>query len=115
MLQYLFSFIGIGTKFFNSMVDFFSLDGKYPYVTLESETRMIPYYLKLKCTDMHVQSDSFGDDKYFLLYFHLSPSSTSDAVPSPTPTTTSPLDGLEKVVVDLKTVLHDAAVFVAVC
>eukprot|EP00026_Physarum_polycephalum_P014297 Phypoly_transcript_14795.p1 GENE.Phypoly_transcript_14795~~Phypoly_transcript_14795.p1 ORF type:complete len:158 (+),score=39.64 Phypoly_transcript_14795:408-881(+) len=110
---------GIGTKFFNSMVEFFAHDAKYPYITLESATNMIPYYLKLKCTDMHVQSDEFGDDKYYLLYFRLSPppslapSSESTPAPSPVP---SPFDSnLEKVVVDLKTVLHDAAVFVAVC
>jgi hypothetical protein len=100
------------------MVEFFTREAKYPYITLESATSMIPYYLKLKCTDMHVQSDSFGDDKYYLLYFHLS--SSTPALSSESPSTTSPVplsfdSGLEKVVVDLKTVLHDAAVFVAVC
>lgn len=108
---------GIGTKFFNSMVEFFKNDAKFSYITLESETRMVPYYLKLKCTDMQVQSDSFGDDKYYLLYFALRPS--SDPAPSPSPSSalasSSFADGLAQVVVDVKTALHDAAVFVAVC
>jgi len=94
---------GIGTKFFNAMVDFFKGDAKYPYITLESETRMVPYYLKLKCTDMQVPSDSFGDDKYYLLFFRL-----GEQLPSP------PIEeGLDKVVVDLKGVLHLATVLLS--
>jgi GNAT superfamily N-acetyltransferase len=108
---------GIGTKFFNSMVDFFRNEAKYPCITLESETRMVPYYLKLKCTDMQVQSDSFGDDKYFLLCYHLTPPSPA---PNPlhdttdTSTLSSPTDW-EQVVKDLKDTLNNAAVFVAFC
>lgn len=93
---------GIGSKFFNGMVDFFKSEVKYPYITLESETRMVPYYLKLNCVDMKVQSDSFGEDKYFLLFFRL-----VSECPNPIE------DGLDQVVVDLKGVLHMAAVLVA--
>jgi len=91
---------GIGSKFFKSMVEFFKREAKYSYITLESETRMVPYYLKLNCADMHVQSDSFGDDKYYLLHFRLSESA-------------QPIDGLDQVVIDLKGVLHLAAVYIA--
>lgn len=93
---------GIGSKFFNGMVDFFKSEAKYPYITLESETRMVPYYLKLKCVDMKVQSDTFGEDKYFLLFFRLV-EECADPIEN----------GLDKVVTDLKGVLHMAAVLVA--
>jgi len=93
---------GIGSKFFNGMVDLFKSEAKYPYITLESETRMVPYYLKLKCVDIKVQSDSFGEDKYYLLFFRLVGECAN------------PIEnGLEQVVTDLKGVLHMAAVLVA--
>lgn len=93
---------GIGSKFFNGMVDLFKNEAKYPYITLESETRMVPYYLKLKCVDMKVQSDSFGEDKYYLLFVSLVQECAN------------PIEnGLEQVVTDLKGVLHMAAVLVA--
>jgi len=94
---------GIGSKFFNGMVEFFKGEAKYPYITLESETRMVPYYLKLNCVDMHVQSDSFGEDKYYLLFFRLSEGECVNPIEN----------SLDKVVVDLKGVLHMAAVLVA--
>jgi len=97
---------GIGSKFFNGVAAFLKREHNHPYLTLESETSLVPYYLKQHCTDPHVQSDSHEDHKYYLLYLTL----THDDV---APTKTDEFEAsLDKVVADLKGTLHLASVFV---
>jgi len=115
---------GIGSKFFNGMVDFFKQEHKYPFLTLESETNLVPYYTnKLHCIDPHVQSDTFEDHHYYLLYTPLSSSCTTCAHTFPLQSNDCSIceegwesqQGFEasmhKVVLDLKGVLQLAALF----
>ena len=37
---------GVGTKFFQALAEHFRQEGRFSLLTLESETRMVPYYLK---------------------------------------------------------------------
>jgi len=107
---------GVGTKFFQALVVVFQQEGRFPFLTLESETRMVPYYLKQCCVDLHVQSDSYEDLKWFLMVKPLSCDLTPDLLssdtftPSPLFSSTPPMrDVLHGVVVELKNVLADAA------
>jgi len=102
---------GVGTKFFHALVELFRAEGNFPFLTLESETRMIPYYLKQACVDLHVESDHYEELKWFLLVKPL----ICDLPPDIVETERSPSSGsyvrnvLQEVVVDLKSVLADAA------
>jgi len=58
---------GIGSKFFQGMVDYFKWEGKYPLLTLESETNMIPYYIKQGCLNSSIQSDKYEELTWYLL------------------------------------------------
>lgn len=97
---------GIGSKFFNGTVDFLKRERRYSYFTLESETQLVGYYHKLHCTDPHVQSDTFGDHTYYLLYMPL------DDVTTATDDVRTRFEAeLDKVVADIKGTLHLAAMF----
>lgn len=116
---------GVGTKFFQALADLFQQEGRFPFLTLESETRMVPYYLKQACVDLHIQSDHYEELKWFLLMKPLScdlpPDLTESSIFSletadHSSTFSSPLQStmgavLRGVVVELKNVLADAALF----
>lgn len=97
---------GIGAKFFHAVADFLKRERKHPYLTLEAETKLVPYYLKQNCTDPHVQSDSHEEHKYYLLYKPL------DDVAAARDDVARFEGALDKVVADLKGTLHLASVFV---
>jgi len=63
---------GVGTKFFQALAEHFRREGRCDLLTLESETRMVPYYLKQACIDYGVQSDHYEELKWFLLVKPLS-------------------------------------------
>jgi len=99
---------GVGTKFFQSLAEFFRQEGRFSLLTLESETRMIPYYLKQGCEDLCVQSDCYEDLKWYLLLKVLSCDLDPDLISSLT--TTPPVcDVLHVVVAELKATLANAA------
>jgi len=58
---------GIGSKFFHGMADYFQSEGKYPLLTLESETKMIPYYIRQGCWNLSIQSDKYEEMTWYLL------------------------------------------------
>jgi len=100
---------GVGTKFFQALAELFKLEGRFPLLTLESETRLVPYYLKQECTDLHVQSDHWEDKKWFLLVKPLTCDLPPDRVlESFTTAPPSLQDVLHGVVIELKSVLADA-------
>jgi len=102
---------GVGSKFFHALAEQFRAEGNFPFLTLESETRMIPYYLKQACLNLHVQSDHYEELKWFLLVKPLTcdlPPDLSGADCTST-SVASVREVLEGVVVNLKTVLADAA------
>lgn len=104
---------GVGTKFFQGLAELFRLEGRFPLLTLESETRMIPYYLKQACVDLRVQSDHWEDQTWFLLVKPLTCDLPPDLIlmDSSVATQSAPdvRDVLRGVVVELKSVLADAA------
>ncbi|GAM20127.1 hypothetical protein SAMD00019534_033020 [Acytostelium subglobosum LB1] len=66
---------GYGGKFFQYLMEFFRAERRYPMVTLESETKMVSWYLKQKVLHLHVQSDHVEQDgetlRWWLLMFPL--------------------------------------------
>jgi len=58
---------GIGSKFFTGMVDCLKSERKYPLLTLESETKMVSYYLRQGCWNLDIQSDHYQDMTWYLL------------------------------------------------
>jgi len=101
---------GVGTKFFQSLAEHIRQENRFSFLTLESETRLIPYYLKQACVDLHVQSDYYEDLKWFLLVKPLSCDFTPDLVVDGALLSSHTLcDVLNGVIVELKNVLADAA------
>jgi len=104
---------GIGSQFLRAVIDFLQRDGKYDLVTLESETRMIPWYIKHGLLDLSVKSDMYEDLTWFLLTIPLS-KQLAGAVPfalHPTVSLVLPIT-LSQVVFELKSML---AVAVSAC
>jgi len=58
---------GLGSRFFKSIVKILSAESKYDLLTLESDRSLIPWYLKLGCLNLDVESDREGDFKWYLL------------------------------------------------
>lgn len=99
---------GIGTKFFNGAVEFLKRDGKYPFLTLECDTKLVSYYTKLRCVNPRVQSDSYEDHTYYLMYAPLSKNGNDDDSKGDVEKFEKTL---ERMVCDLKGVLRLASVF----
>ncbi|EFA76377.1 C-terminal CASP domain-containing protein [Heterostelium album PN500] len=53
---------GHGGKFFQQLMTYLRYEQRYPMVTLESETKMVGWYLKLKVLHLNVESDSVEQD-----------------------------------------------------
>lgn len=65
---------GIGGKFLRSLIEFFRIESKYDVLTLESEAKMVPWYLRQGCHDLGIQSDKWEELKWSLLVILISKS-----------------------------------------
>jgi len=67
---------GVGGKFFKSLSNYFRSEQRYPIITLESETKMVGWYIKQQCFNLNVQSDQIQEDdgeirRWWLLFVPL--------------------------------------------
>ncbi|KAF2070874.1 hypothetical protein CYY_007810 [Polysphondylium violaceum] len=76
---------GVGGKFFKSLSNYFRSEHRYPIITLESETKMVGWYIKQQCFNLNVQSDQLEENgemrRWWLLFVPL-----GNLIP-PSPTT----------------------------
>lgn len=54
---------GIGGKFFKQIADFLRSEQRYQMITLESETKMVGWYLKQGVLHLGIQSDQLEDEE----------------------------------------------------
>eukprot|EP01113_Clastostelium_recurvatum_P033907 TRINITY_DN4539_c0_g1_i2.p1 TRINITY_DN4539_c0_g1~~TRINITY_DN4539_c0_g1_i2.p1 ORF type:complete len:167 (-),score=42.96 TRINITY_DN4539_c0_g1_i2:30-530(-) len=58
---------GLGGRFFQRLVSYLEAESKFTMITLESELKMIPWYIKQGCLDWEVVSDTYGEQTWHLL------------------------------------------------
>ncbi|EGC31593.1 hypothetical protein DICPUDRAFT_156527 [Dictyostelium purpureum] len=62
---------GLGGKFFKQLSNYLRTEQRYLMITLESETKMVGWYLKQSCLHLNVMSDQFTDETGETLYWWL--------------------------------------------